>query len=139
MAILTRGGMEKILRRIWETGGMTEDMERDIERLRDDYDEREGILKKYGEVYDGEDQDEYEYVEKIGSIDTSTMYTPIEEAKELTDLREQYEEMRRRYIDRFFGGKGEGEYLEIMRGQKEDVRRDGEPQTFDELLEKVEG
>lgn len=51
--------MEKILRRIMESGGMTEDMERDVERLKDDFDEREGILKRYGETYDGEDQDEY--------------------------------------------------------------------------------
>lgn len=45
MAILTRSGMEKILRRIMDSGGMTEDMERDVERLKDDFDEREGILK----------------------------------------------------------------------------------------------
>ena len=57
MAILTRSGMEKILRRIMESGGMTEDMEQDIERLKDDFDEREGILKRYGETYDGEDRD----------------------------------------------------------------------------------
>ena len=48
--------------------------------------------------------------------------------------------MRQRYLDRFFGGRGEGEeYREIMRETEEDVRRDGEPQTFDELLERTEG
>ena len=55
MAILTKTGMDKILRRIMETGGLTEDMERDIDRLRSDFDEREGMLRRYGETYDGED------------------------------------------------------------------------------------
>lgn len=41
MAILTKRGMDKILRRIMETGGLTEDMEKDIDRLRSDFDERE--------------------------------------------------------------------------------------------------
>ena len=41
MAILTKRGMDKILRRIMETGGLTEDMEKDIDRLSSDFDERE--------------------------------------------------------------------------------------------------
>ena len=49
--------MNKILRRIMETGGLTPDMEEDIQRLRDDFDERESILKKYGETYDGDQQE----------------------------------------------------------------------------------
>ena len=126
MAILTKTGMDKILRRIMETGGLTEDMERDIDRLRSDFDEREGMLRRYGETYDGEDMDEYEW---RGRDDESR-----------EDWRGRYEEMRQRYLDRFFGGRDEGEeYREIMRETEEDVRRDGEPQTFDELLERTEG
>jgi len=146
MAILTKTGMDKILRRIMETGGLTEDMERDIDRLRSDFDEREGMLRRYGETYDGEDMDEYEWrgrddeSREDSDRDDKDIYTPREEAKDYEDWRGRYEEMRQRYLDRFFGGRDEGEeHREIMRETEEDVRRDGEPQTFDELLERTEG
>lgn len=136
MAILTRSGMTKILRRIMESGGMTDDMEEDVRRLQDDFDEREGILRKYGETYDGEDRDEYEFSERDGT----SIYTPREEDKLADDWRIKYEEMKKRYLDRFFGtDEIEDDYFETMRKTREDVKRDGEPQTFDELLERVEG
>lgn len=136
MAILTKTGMNKILRRIMETGGLTPDMEEDIQRLRDDFDEREGILKKYGETYDGEDMDEYEYTGR----DTDEIYTPKEEEKDAKDWRTKYEEMKARYLDRFFGVvDNDKNFEETMDETREDVERDGEPQTFDELLERVEG
>lgn len=136
MAILTRSGMTKILRRIMESGGMTDDMEEDVRRLQDDFDEREGILRKYGETYDGEDRDEYEFSERDGTSN----YTPREEDKLTDDWRIKYEEMKKRYLDRFFGtDEIEDDYFETMRKTREDVKRDGEPQSFDELLERVEG
>lgn len=136
MAILTRSGMTKILRRIMESGGMTDDMEEDVRRLQNDFDEREGILRKYGETYDGEDRDEYEFSERDGTSN----YTPREEDKLADDWRIKYEEMKKRYLDRFFGtDEIEDDYFETMRKTREDVKRDGEPQTFDELLERVEG
>lgn len=136
MAILTKTGMNKILRKIMETGGLTPDMEDDIQRLRDDFDEREGILKKYGETYDGEDIDEYEYIGR----DTDEIYTPKEEEKDAKEWRTKYEEMKARYLDRFFGGVDNNKnFEETMNETREDVERDGEPQTFDELLERVEG
>lgn len=136
MAILTRSGMTKILRRIMESGGMTDDMEEDVRRLQDDFDEREGILRKYGETYDGEDRDEYEFSERDGN----SIYTPREEDKLADDWRIKYEEMKKRYLDRFFGtDEIEDDYFETMRKTREDVKRDGEPQSFDELLERVEG
>ena len=135
MAILTKTGMNKILRRIMETGGLTPDMEDDIQRLRDDFDEREGILKKYGETYDGEDIDEYEYTGR----DPQEIYTPKEEEKDAKEWRKNYEEMKARYLDRFFGGVDiDKNFEETMNKTREDVKRDGEPQTFDELLERVE-
>lgn len=136
MAILTKTGMNKILRRIMETGGMTPDMEEDIQRLRDDFDERDGILKKYGETYDGEDADEYEFTGR----DTNEIYTPKEEEKDAKEWRTKYEEMKARYLDRFFGGVDNNKnFEETMNETREDVERDSEPQTFDELLERVEG
>lgn len=137
MAILTKTGMDKILRRIMETGGLTEDMEKDIDRLRSDFDEREGILRGYGETYDGEDRDEYEW---RGRDEERREDSDRDDREDYEDWRGRYEEMRQRYLDRFFGGRDEGEkYREIMRETEEDVRRDGEPQTFDELLERTEG
>lgn len=136
MAILTKTGMNKILRRIMETGGLTPDMEEDIQRLRDDFDERESILKKYGETYDGEGIDEYEYTGR----DTDEIYTPKEEEKDAKEWRTKYEEMKARYLDRFFGGvNNDKNFEETMNETRENVERDGEPQTFDELLERVEG
>lgn len=136
MAILTKTGMNKILRRIMETGGLTPAMEEDIQRLRDDFDERESILKKYGETYDGEGIDEYEYTGR----DTDEIYTPKEEEKDAKEWRTKYEEMKARYLDRFFGGvNNDKKFEETMNETRENVERDGEPQTFDELLERVEG
>lgn len=133
MAILTRSGMEKILRRIMESGGMTEDMEQDIERLKDDFDEREGILKRYGETYDGEDRDEYDYSER----DDINIYTPKEEEK---DWKQEYDNLKERYMNRFFGTSDvKDEFDDIMEDTKEDVKRDGTVQSFDELLERTEG
>lgn len=130
MALLTKRGIDKILDRIWETGGMTPDMEEDIKRLRDEYDERKGILDKYGEEYDGE-EDEYEFKER-----ERTEYDDTEEKM----WRDRYEEMKRRYKERFFGtDKMETDYKGIIDDTEEDVKRDGRPQTFEELLERVEG
>lgn len=125
MAMLTRSGANKILRRIMETGDLTEDMEKDIQRLRDDFDEREGMLKKFGEVYDGEDKDEYDYSPKTIMEGTD-------------DYKVKYEDMKQKYLDRFFGGL-QPEVEEVKEETKEDVIRDGSEQTFDTLFEKREG
>ena len=123
--LLTSTGMKKILKRIMETGGMTEAMEQDIRRIKDDFDEREGILRRYGELYDGDDRDEYDVVRR-----------------EEDDYREKYEELKDKYIERFLEPstvKEEVDYKTIMNDTEKDVKRDGEPQTFDELLERTEG
>lgn len=127
MALLTRKGVNTILRRIMETGGLTDAMENDIKRLQDDFDEREGMLKNYGEVYDGEDKDEYEFVPKESTI--------LEGGE---DYKTKYEDMKQKYLDRFFGGVG-NEVEDVMEEQEKDVQRDGEEQTFDSLFEKREG
>lgn len=110
-----------------ETGGMTDDMENDIKRLQDDFDEREGMLKKYGEVYDGEDMDEYDFVPR-----------EVETVESGENYKTKYEEMKQKYLDRFFGGTTE-EVEDIKEEQTEDVKRDAEEQTFESLFEKREG
>lgn len=93
MALLTQKGADKVLRRIFETGGMTPDMEKDIERLRGELNERDGMLRRYGETYDGEsDDEEWEFKE-----------SPIKDYREdYEKLRGDYEALVKRYNDRFF-------------------------------------
>lgn len=127
MAILTLKGMNGILRHIMESGGLTADMEQDIQRLRDDFDEREGILRKYGEVYDGEDKEEYDFKGRDTTEDSEYW-------------KGQYNDMKKKYLDRFFGGEeNRREVVDVLDETIEDVKRDGEIQSFDELLERVEG
>lgn len=125
MTLLTKTGIKNLLNRLWETGGLSADMEADIKRLQDDFDEREGMLRKYGEVYDGEDKEEYEFVEKPSDAE---------------DWKGKYEEMKSRYVNRFFNG-GEtrkdgdaDDFQTVMEGEEEDVREDGETKSFDDLL-----
>lgn len=129
--MLTRHGAHGLMRRIWETGGLTPDMEEDIKRLKDDFDEREGILKKYGEVYDGEDKDDYDYVERPTEVGTDAS----EWETKYNALSEDYGKLKQRYLDRFFGGSDVKEDFEdAVADQQEDTIRDGKPQTFAELL-----
>ena len=44
------------------------------------------------------------------------------------------DEWKRRYADRFFGGR-ETDREEVMRNQTNDIKRDGTPQSFRELFE----
>ena len=130
MALLTKTGINKILRRIMESGEMTEEMENDISRIQSDFDERTGYLSGFGEVQEGEDIDEYNY--------TVTETAPPENDSE--DWKTKYNDMRKKYMDRFFGNTQiDDETDKIVLEQEEDIKRDGEPQTFDELLERVEG
>lgn len=125
MALLTGKGMESILRRIMDKSDIEdEEMIADIERLRSDFSEREGILKNYGDVSEGDD--DYEFVEKS--------------REDGDDWKEKYNRLRKQYTDRFFGSSDVKEdFEEIMDETEEDVERDGTVQTIDELLERVEG
>lgn len=89
----TEKGFTNLLSKIRETGGVTDDMEDTLKKLHDDFNEREGILKKYGEAYDGE-LEEYNFKEKP---------TP-DYSGELDELQEKYDILVNRYNKRFFGG-----------------------------------
>lgn len=136
MSLLTGGGMDKILRRIMEKGELNDELANDVQRIRDDFNERSNYLSMVGEVYNGEDKDEYDF-----SPNASTnVYTPDEEKKLAENWENKYNEIKKQYLDRFFGGNPEGTDVgEIMKETVSDVQRDGEPQTFDELLERTEG
>ena len=51
---LTKAEHENLLKEIAMTGGDTDNMLKLMQRLRDDFDEREGMLRKYGEERDKE-------------------------------------------------------------------------------------
>lgn len=125
MALLTGNGMESILRRIMDKSDIEdEEMIADIDRLRSDFSEREGILRNYGDVSDGDD--DYEFIEKV--------------REDGDEWKEKYNRLRKQYTDRFFGNSDvEEDFEEIMDETEEDVERDGTVQTIDELLERVEG
>ena len=137
MAILTRYGFEKLARRIMESGGMTEQMENDVRRLKDDFDEREGLLRKYGETYDGEDREEYEWKEssqlaRVSDPDTSVLDDVSVPAK---DWEAEYKSLRQRYLDRFFGKDVKNDDFEdIMENQVEDTIGDYGEKSIDSLL-----
>lgn len=120
--MLTKGGVEKILNRIWETGGLSADMEEDISKLKAEFDEREGVLRKYGEVYAGEDKDEYDWKDNGG------------------EYRSKYEELKERYKNRFLRGEPDRrnadkeDFETVKEGEEKDVKKDSTPHTWDELL-----
>ena len=116
----------KIIERIADSGGLDDDMLSDLKKLKDELDEREGMLKKYGETYDGEDWRD-----------------------RATRAERERDEIRKKYRDRFlYGAEKKAEEVEdeketdgreVKRKQKEDIKRDGKKQTFEELFEEREG
>lgn len=132
MAILTRLGFENLARRIMETGGLTPDMEKDVKRLKDDFDEREGILKKYGKTdYDGE---EYEWKESE-PVPSNRDTTVIADAGiNAVDYEKEYKALRQRYIDAFLGVRRNENEKDILENQIEDTIEDSGDKSIDELL-----
>lgn len=117
----TRKGWSNILAKIMETGGMTEEMESHVEALRAELDEREGMLKRYGENYDGENEEieEYDYV---GREDTSK------------EWQEKYNNLAERYRNRMFGGSTrDKEVVEMGAGKLVDDER-SERTSIEELI-----
>lgn len=149
----SRAGIEKLLRRIMETGGLTEDMERDVKDLQDEFDEREGMLRRYGEIRDGEDGETATFEERTDSTEKENTELESESregevaTEEPINWEARYNELQTRYLDRFFNGSSEERRDresaektrdEIISNQDSDVLRDGEVQSFDELLYRVE-
>lgn len=131
----TRLAYEELLTRLMNSGELTPDMEVDFSRLKDELDEREGMLARYGETYDGENK-EYEWVarevETDGTKDGSDDVVQDDKENDVIDTPEEnvidweakYRELKQRYIDRFMGRIKE-ENLEDMRNDLEKGRDDG--------------
>lgn len=132
----TRAAYEELLTRLMNSGELTPDMEEDFRRLKDELDEREGILTRYGETYDGENK-EYEWVarevETDGTKDGSDDVVQDDKENDVIDTPEEnvidweakYRDLKERYIDRFMGRIKE-ENLDDMHNDLERGRDDGE-------------
>lgn len=136
---MTKEEHENLLREIAETGGDTANMLELMQKLRDDFDEREGMLRKYGEERDKEVPEGAE--EEDDRIREESSEDNVEDGGERRDPlpedmvpRADYEELRRKYIERFFSSPEE-----VKEDQEEDVKRDGEEQSFESLFKEREG
>lgn len=111
----TKKAYDALIKKIFETGGLTDEMGEDLKKLQDELDEREGILRKMGASYDI-DADEYTF-----------------EPTSSDDWRSKYDEMRKKYIDRFFGNE------EIIKKEEEktvidETEDDDDDMTYDDLM-----
>lgn len=162
----TREAYTNLLREIAMSGGDTPKMLELLQKLRDDFDEREGMLRRYGERKDrlepaGERREEREIREESREDDREDggerrrAYDALpdeetrddrpdggaesarpEPVKPDTVSRADYEELRRKYIDRFFSTPEQA-----IQAQREDIRKDdnAEGLTFDDLFKDREG
>lgn len=132
----TRLAYEELLTRLMNSGELTPDMEVDFSRLKDELDEREGMLARYGETYDGENK-EYEWVAREvktdGTKDGSDEVVQEDESENkvidtpeenVIDWEAKYRDLKQRYVDRFMGRIKE-ENLADMRNDLERGRDDG--------------
>ena len=118
----TRRAYEELLSRLMASGELTPDMEEDFRRLKDELDEREGMLARYGETYDGENK-EYDWKPREEEV----VDTPKEN---VVDWKAKYDEMKQRYIDRFMGRVKE----ENLRDLKEDLTRGEDEERKEEVV-----
>lgn len=116
---LTRDEYVELLKHISETGGDTDDMLEALKRLQDDFDEREGMLRELGESRDKETFTNDDVFDKDG-----------------VKWSEKYDDMRRRYRDRFFTSGSA-----MIEAQEEDIEKDTDStkMSYDDLFEDREG
>lgn len=124
----TGKALNAILADIWDKAGFGEDMEESLAVLRDNISERDGILHGYGDPWDDE-ADDFNFT-------ALPPVTPDPAPGE--DWEGKYNELKSRYISRFFTG-GEGDNGEttpeqVKADQNEDIKNDDEGKTIDELF-----
>jgi hypothetical protein len=118
----TKKGFEELLKRVMASTDLTEELEADMTALREFFNETDAVLRKYGQVYEGEDIDDYEYKEN-------------EIVPETSDYETKYKELKQQYIDRFFGGTTPDE---IKEDEIEDIEEDSANKTINDLFNKGE-
>lgn len=122
----TLASVNKILKKILENSDLGEEISNDIEAIKTAIQDRDTILKNYGDLPDDEDLEDFEFVEREKETDSNDEY------------KTKYDALRKQYVERFFGGKPE-KAEEIIEDQIEDLEKDEKPLSFDDLLEKTEG
>lgn len=147
---------KNLLKEIADSGGDTPKMLDLLQKLRDDYDEREGMLRKYQESKDkdkpeGEEperekirRESAEDNEEDGGERRDAYRGPLKRDRERGDKRidrdmvsrADYEDLRRKYIERFFTSPSEAKH-----DQYEDIRKDDDVYDldFDDLFDDREG
>lgn len=160
----TKSEHENLLKEIAMTGGDTDNMLKLLQKLRDDFDEREGMLRKGGESRDKDKPDDTAEDDKIKKESTEDnkedgglrrnpikedismedkrgadgIKDSIEEANKAQDTvsRREFDDLRRKYIERFFGS-----FDDAIEDNKDDVKKDDDVKnlTFDELFKDREG
>lgn len=103
----TKKEYDDLLREIAKSGGDTPNMLKLMQKLRDDFDEREGMLKRYSESSDKREPEGTKVEEE--KIREESRRDDREDGGERrraydgdTVSRREYEDLRRKYIDRFF-------------------------------------
>lgn len=129
---------ENLLKEIANSGGDTPAMMELLQKLRDDYDEREGMLKRYGEERDKKapegSEEEREKIRKESEEDDVEDKGKRRIAYEDYVPREEYETLRKKYIERFFTTPDRAK-----RDQRENVMEDGKKRSFEQLFKDREG
>ena len=120
---LDRESYMNLLKEIADTGGPTDNMMELLQKLRDDFDDREGELRARGEQADSENPGTEATEEHIRE-------ESIEDNKEDGGLRRDpmegyvpqadYDDLKRRYIERFFGGRDYDEDPETQEAPPEE-------------------
>lgn len=147
-----------LLKEIGMSGNMTPRMLEILQKLRDEFDEREGMLRRYGETRVKDDPEGYEQEEKkirsesraddvadggerrdaygveIKGDATETPTTEPVDAE--TVSKAEYDRLRQMYLERFFSSPEEA-----IKDQEEDVKKDSnlEDIDFDDLFKEREG
>lgn len=148
---------DDLLKEIAMTGGATPKMMELLQKLRDDFDERAGMLRKEGEDRDRrdpegareeadrireesrrddrEDRGERRRAYGFGGDRETGDPAPVTR-EEFDKLRADHERLQREYVERFFSTPEE-----VIRDQREDVRKDDDVKdlTFEDLFKDREG
>lgn len=99
----TREEYINLLKEIGMSGGDTPKMMGLLQKLRDDYDEREGMLKRYNETVGTTPiEGKAKATEEDNPEDGGERRDPVSR-EEFERLKADYDNMRRSYVDRFFG------------------------------------
>lgn len=150
----TKKEHDDLLKEIALTGGATPKMMELLQKLRDDFDARAGMLRRDGEERDRrspegaraeaekirrdsreDDREDRGERRRAYGFDGDRDPEPVTR-EEFDKLRADHERLQREYVERFFSTPELA-----IRDQDEDVRRDGEVEdmTFEDLFKKREG